>query len=246
MYRIGIDVGSTYTKYCVMENGGNITLLAAEKTPVRQKEYFTKKIKALRKEYPDEEMISCGYGKNNVDGIRKVNELTALARGVFFVEGRDCTVLDIGGQDTKIIMQEQGRLKEFFINDKCAAGSGMFLADTIGRLGIPFEKIDLSGMCEPSVRLASTCAVFAQSEIVRMIADNRTEEEILAAVIWQIFMKAKPLLGKVETDKVILSGGLCRMKGIAPFAERVFGVPCEAARNGEYLAAIGCTVLCQS
>lgn len=245
MYRIGIDVGSTYTKYCVMENGNRIALLFAEKTPVRQKEYFAEKLESLQKDYPGAEVISCGYGKSNVDGTRVINELTALPRGVFFVWGKDCTVLDIGGQDTKMITQEQGRLREFFINDKCAAGSGMFLADTLGRLGVPFEKIDLSGVCGPSVRLASTCAVFAQSEIVRMIADNRTEDEILAAVIWQIFTMAKPLLGKAETDRLILSGGLCRVEGIATFAGRVLGVPCETVGYGEYLAAVGCAGFCQ-
>ena len=74
-------------------------------------------------EYPDAKVTSCGYGKRNVSELKSINELTALAKGFFFVTGKDGIILDIGGQDTKIISQENGKLKKFFINDKCAAGA---------------------------------------------------------------------------------------------------------------------------
>lgn len=108
MYRIGIDVGSTYTKYCVIDDGEIVTLFS-EKTPIRQRVYFEGKVKELYDLYPDPEIISCGYGKANVDGIHNINELTALAKGAFFSTGENGIVLDIGGQDTKIIVQEKGQ-----------------------------------------------------------------------------------------------------------------------------------------
>lgn len=241
MYRIGIDVGSSHTKYCIMEEH-HIVSLFMEKTPVRQKEYFEEKLRSLNKEYPDAEIISCGYGKKNVANLKEINELTALARGSYFVTGRDGIVLDVGGQDTKIIIQEKGSLKEFFINDKCAAGSGMFLTNILNIIGMKFQDIDLVNIGSLPIKLSSACAVFAQSEIVELIADNRTEKEILQAVIWQIFVKAKPLLAKVESKPVLISGGLSQIREIASFAAMTLDRECYTVENGTYLAAIGCAV----
>ncbi|MBQ4482939.1 MAG: hypothetical protein II966_06865 [Lachnospiraceae bacterium] len=239
---IGIDVGSTYTKYCIAEDE-KILKLFAEKTPLRQRDYFERKLEAFKEEYPGAMIFSCGYGKSNVSGIKSVNELTALAAGFYKLTGESGTILDIGGQDTKIITEENGRLKDFFINDKCAAGSGMFLTNTLELTGVSFEDIDLKEAYDSELRLSSTCAVFAQSEIVMMIADNRTEEEIINAVIRQILIKAKPLLEKTGEKSIYLSGGLSLIPGIAPFAEKILKVKCKIPENGIYLSAIGCAFM---
>ena len=80
MYRIGIDVGSTWTKYCVMQDG-SILSLQEEKTRLHQREYFARRLAELLTDYPGAEVISCGYGRDNVGGIRNISELTALAKG---------------------------------------------------------------------------------------------------------------------------------------------------------------------
>ena len=242
MYRIGIDVGSTYTKYCAVQDG-QILSLQAEKTRLRQREYFPEKLEELLRQYPGAEVIACGYGKSNVGGIRNVSELVALAKGSWFVTGRDGAVLDIGGQDTKIILQQEGRIREFFTNEKCAAGSGMFLSGVLDLIGFPFEQIDLTDEPVASVKLSATCAVFAQSEIVGMIADNHSEKEIITAVLWQILTSAKPLLGKVCADRLLLSGGMTRIRGFTGFAEKVFQRECVTVDCGPYLSAVGCAVL---
>ncbi len=241
MYRIGIDVGSTYTKYCILKDG-KIDSLFMEKTPIRQKEYFEQKIKELKEEYQEPHIVSCGYGKKNVSGVRNINELTALARGCFHETNEDGVILDVGGQDTKIITQESGKLKEFFMNDKCAAGSGMFLSNALDMIGLGFNEINFVNLQEVPVKLSSTCAVFAQSEIVEMIADNRTEQEILQSVVWQIFIKAKPLLAKISGERLLLSGGLSQIPGITEFASKAMDWKCDVIDNGTYLAAIGCAV----
>lgn len=241
MYRIGIDVGSTYTKYCVMRNGEIITLFS-EKTPIRQRVYFEEKVKELYEIYPEAEIVSCGYGKANVDGVNNINELTALAKGAFFSTGNSGIVLDVGGQDTKIIIQEQGQLKSFFVNDKCAAGSGMFLTSALEMINVRFEDIDLSKVIGSNNYLSSTCAVFAQSEIVELIAANNSEEEIMSAIISQILIKTKPLLGKAPEEKILLSGGLSQINGIVEFAEEVLERSFFCVKECQYLSAIGCTM----
>ena len=242
MYRIGIDVGSTYTKYCITQDG-QILSLQTEKTRLRQREYFQGRLKEFRGNCPDADIVACGYGRNNVGGIRNVSELVALAKGSYFITHQDGTILDIGGQDTKIISQSAGRIREFFTNEKCAAGSGMFLSGVLDLISFPFDKIDLSEEPVPAVKLSAACAVFAQSEIVEMIAANQSEKDIIIAVLWQILTSAKPLVGKVCTDRLLLSGGLSSIRGFSAFAEKVFQKECAVAEHGPHLSAIGCAVM---
>ena len=199
MSSIGIDIGSTYTKYCVLD-GGSIKLLSSERTPVRQKEYFEKKTSELLAQYPGSNIVSCGYGRNNAGSGKTVSELVALAAGAGMVSPDHNVVLDIGGQDTKIIVCENGKLKEFFVNDKCAAGCGMFVVNSLNLLQMDFADISLGDGEQPSKKLSSTCAVFAQSEITELLADNCQPDEIVRGVIWQILVQSKALLGKVRAD----------------------------------------------
>ncbi len=243
MSGIGIDVGSSYTKYCVMENG-KITGLHSERTPIRQQEHFENVKQDLRKRYPALDIVSCGYGKQNASDGKKMNELTALAKGVGFLAPEYNVVLDIGGQDTKVIVQEDGCLKKFFVNEKCAAGSGMFLSNTLQMLEKNFGDIDLGNMGELPVTLASVCAVFAQSEIVRLLADNVAPDEIVYAVICHILAQAKVLLSKVKIgdNGVLLSGGLTQIIGFAEFASRALGCECHSEECGAFFSAIGCAL----
>lgn len=244
--RIGIDIGSTYTKYCILdraEGGRKDSMeLFCERTPVMQKEYFEKKLNRLRARYGDCPIVTCGYGRKNIEGARNISELTALAAGAAYAYPDSYAVLDIGGQDTKLICQRNGKIEKFFVNEKCAAGSGLFLGNTLHLLEIPFEELDLRGKERSGIRLSSTCAVFAQSEIVELVADGEKPMEIVQAVLEQILIQAKMLLGKTDCKEVLLSGGLTQIPGIGEYAERILGVKVAAAKDGSYLAAIGCAV----
>lgn len=239
MFNVGIDIGSTYTKYCVMDGNRKIQELFSERTPVRQREYFSRKLVVLLEQYHEMHIQSCGYGRANIHGVASLNELTALARGVEFCRSGTEYVLDIGGQDTKVIKQRKGSLVEFFLNDRCAAGSGMFLINICNMLETSPDAIDLNGATAPTIRLSSVCAVFAQSEIVGLVADNVPEREIIEAVIWQILMKAKPLLDKLDAGSLMLSGGMSVIPGIDCFAEKAFGIPCAVDKNSKFFSAIG-------
>ena len=197
MSSIGIDIGSTFTKYCVMD-GSDIVMLSSERTPVRQKEYFEKKTAELDSLYPGAPVVSCGYGKNNAGSGKTISELVTLAAGAGKIAPDHNVVLDIGGQDTKIIVCENGKLKEFFVNDKCAAGCGMFVVNSLNLLQMNFSDISLGEAVQPSVKLSSTCAVFAQSEITELIADNVQPEEIMRAVIWQILIHIVCVLVRLD------------------------------------------------
>ena len=242
MSSIGIDIGSTYTKYCVLD-GSDIVMLSSERTPIRQKEFFEKKIAELNSLYPGSSVVSCGYGKNNAGAGKTVSELVALAAGAGMTAPDFDVVLDIGGQDTKIIVCKDGRLKEFFVNDKCAAGCGMFVANSTNLLQQEFAEISLEGSDEPSLKLSSTCAVFGQTEITKLIADNVNPEEIMKGVIWQVLIQSKALLGKVRCDRLLFTGGLSQIPGIERYASSVFGIPVTVPENSQYLSAIGAAII---
>ena len=241
MRRIGIDVGSTYTKYCVLDGGGPVFF--TERTPVRQKEYFGDKLAALRAEYGACAVVTCGYGRKNAAHDRTVTELTALAKGAGALCPEADAVLDIGGQDTKLIRQEGGRLRAFFTNERCAAGCGLFLGNVLRLLDMDFDALDLTGCGKPALRLSSVCAVFAQTEIVELIAAGTDEKEIVHAVIAQILTQSRALLGKTDCSAPALSGGLTRIPGIGPFAEAVLERPVTVPEQGAYLSALGCALL---
>jgi len=242
MRRIGIDIGSTYTKYCCTDTAGEICELICEKTPLRQKEFFAKRLQELMRTYPDAEVVSCGYGKKNIASVRQVSELTALAAGANYLCPGIPVILDIGGQDTKVIRQENGRLVDFFTNERCAAGCGMFLYNILNLLQLDFQELDFSGMGCPEIKLSSVCAVFAQSEIVELLAEDVPEQKIIHAVVWQILSQAGMLLGKVDCKEILLSGGISEIKGTAAMAELVFEKKVSILPESRYLSAVGCAV----
>lgn len=241
MRGIGIDVGSTYTKYCVWD-GGTFEF-CSERTPVHQKEYFDAKLRCLRERYGECEIVSCGYGRKNVPFDRTVTELTALAKGAEALCPEADAILDIGGQDTKLIRQEGGRLKAFFTNNRCAAGCGLFLGNVLRLLEIDFAALDLTDCTQPRLKLNSVCAVFAQTEIVGLIAAGEDNLEIVHAVIAQILTQARALLAKVDCHRLALSGGLTQIRGIGSFAEAVLGRAVLVPKHGAYISALGCALI---
>lgn len=242
MYKIGIDIGSTYTKYCIIEDNELIRLTAV-KTPVRQAEYFEREIIKLTDMYPDAGITTCGYGRRNVAGAGNINELSALSIGLKSVLPDAEYALDIGGQDSKVIRCRNGQLTEFFVNDKCAAGSGMFLTHACDLLGVAFDDIVLKPVELLDIRLSSVCAVFAQSEMVELIAANVDEQTILSAVVYQILTQTKPLVEKIGltgSDKLALSGGLTKIAGFDKYAQTVLNREVVIPEHSDYLSAVGC------
>jgi predicted CoA-substrate-specific enzyme activase len=232
-----MDVGGGVDR----EEFGQTHTYYSERTPVRQRECFDAKLAELRRSYPDCVIVSCGYGRHNFDSLKTITELAALATGLEHVAPGTQIALDIGGQDTKTIRQIHGKVREFFINDKCAAGSGMFLTNVLHTLGIPFEDIEL---CETDVKLSATCAVFAQTEIVGLIADGVTPEDIVSATLRLLFLQGRVLLEKLGSSaSVALCGGLTQIQGIRPFAERWLERSIILPDQAQYLAALGCALM---
>ncbi|MDR1206019.1 MAG: acyl-CoA dehydratase activase [Peptococcaceae bacterium] len=203
------------------------------------------KLEALGYDLSAAKVVATGYGRVSIPyADAAVTEISCHGRGVSRLFGRDCTVLDIGGQDTKIISLKNGKVRDFRMNDKCAAGTGRFLEVMANTLGVTLEA--LFGLAEKGggVRISSLCTVFAESEIVSLAGSGRSREDIAYGVCESIVEKVSALCGRHTADDIyFISGGLCesgylRRRFAETLKAEVFSAP-----EARYAGALGAAIL---
>jgi predicted CoA-substrate-specific enzyme activase len=188
-------------------------------------------------------LISTGYGRNTLevaDG-ETIPELKAHVKGAIFQTGlRDFTLVDLGGQDSKIIQVKKGRMIDFMTNDKCAASSGRYLENMANILGITLEE--LGEYAQDPVELSSTCAVFGESELIGKIVEGEPLSRLAAGVNATIVKRILPLLRSFPGEVIVFTGGVAHNRAIQELLHEGTGrelvVPPEPQFNG----AIGCAV----
>ena len=190
-------------------------------------------------------VVATGYGRINVPfADRQITELTCHARGVasFFPSVR--TALDIGGQDAKGLKIRDGKLIDFVMNDKCAAGTGRFLEVIADTLGLKLEELgNISSKSTNKVNISSTCTVFAQQEIVSRISEGVPIEDIVAGLHDAIASRAVRMLKtlKIEPD-IVFTGGVAKNIGVVKAVRENLGrevlVPEDPLISGALGAAI--------
>ena len=250
MYFAGIDIGSTMTKVVLMDEGSN--LLAAIKGPTgpehRQlaNEVMRQALEQAGLQIDD---ISCivatGYGRVNVPfADRQITELSCHARGVssLFPDAR--TAIDIGGQDAKCMKIDNGRLTNFVMNDKCAAGTGRFLEVTAAALGIELEDMgDISLKATKKIQISNLCTIFAQQEVVALLSRGEKLENIVAGLHDALASRTAALARRlgIEPD-LVLTGGVAKNNGMVKAMQESLGceifVPEEPLLTGALGAAI--------
>jgi predicted CoA-substrate-specific enzyme activase len=239
---IGVDVGASFTKVCVLTPDRVIRRLTTIRTPVLQKPYFASMAAGLADEFGDCAISSCGYGQLNIEHHNAVSELAALARGLDFIAPNIHTALDIGGQDSKAISCAGGKVTSFALNDQCAAGCGLFFLSALNLLDIPMEGAAVEDtMCQP---LSSICAVFAQTEIVRRAAAGETAQQLLDAAVMTIVRQAARLLGRVSAvEPIAFTGGLSLLNGASRMLGHATNKLVVVPPHSSMLSAIGCAVM---
>jgi len=186
-------------------------------------------------------LAATGYGRGRIEGrTAELTEISAHAAGAEFLSPGLKTVIDIGGQDCKVISAAGGRVLDFLMNDKCAAGSGRFLEAVSARLGLDSASIETLLAAGKSAALNSTCVVFAESEITALIAQGVSREEILGGVADAMAARIAALAARLSpAEPAVLSGGLSRSAGIAKALSRSLGITVRTLENGIYAGAIG-------
>ncbi len=250
MHFAGVDIGSTMTKIVVIDTDGK--LVSAIKGPTGPEhrrlanEVMKTALEQARLQLDDiSYVVATGYGRLNVPfADRQITELTCHARGVSSLFPNVRTAIDIGGQDAKCLKINNGKLVDFVMNDKCAAGTGRFLEVVAATLGIKLEDMGaISLRSTRKVPISNFCTIFAQQEVVSHLSEGKKVEDIIAGLHDALASRvaALALRLKVEPD-VVLTGGVAKNAGIVEAMKENLGgellVPEDPLLTGAMGAAL--------
>jgi predicted CoA-substrate-specific enzyme activase len=218
---LGIDVGSTTTKIVGVDANGEMVWHLLEQTEPRVEHQVVRFLERTHQEaeiHDEISLIATGYGRRLVhQATRQVTEITCHARGVFWEFHHSGTLVDIGGQDSKVIsISPQGQVVDFVMNDKCAAGTGRFLENTAGRLQVPVEQLGEQALStSQEVSISSTCTVFAESEVISLIAHGVPVPSILRGLHRSLIQRIVAMIRTVGLlPPLMLSGGVAHNAAI--------------------------------
>ena len=211
-YFVGIDIGSTASKTVVLD-GEKVIDAFVLPTGWNGRETAQAIYQVLEEKGYTENMrcVATGYGRVCVDYADKVvTEITCHGKGGYALFQKDCLIVDVGGQDTKIIQIEDGQVKDFLMNDKCAAGTGKFIEVMATRLGYGLEEMYEMAAKGTPLSISSMCTVFAESEVIGHIGSGEAREDIAAGVIDSVAARVSNLLIRYGAGtEIVLTGGLC-------------------------------------
>lgn len=251
MYTLGIDVGSSSSKAVILEDGKTITaqrvveIGTGSSGPEKVLDEVFKEANLTVDDMAN--IISTGYGRFNVEYAKgEISEITCHAKGALFEIPGTTTILDIGGQDVKAIkLNGQGMVMQFAMNDKCAAGTGRFLDVMSKVLEIPMSEMgDWYFKSKNPAPVSSTCTVFAESEVISLLAKKIPKEDIVAGVHRSIASKASALVRRVGVDGTLtMTGGVARDLGVVDAISRELGVEVKVAAHPQAVGALGAALL---
>lgn len=186
--------------------------------------------------------VSTGYGRNRVDyRDEQVTEITCHARGMHEVFPEARTIIDIGGQDSKVInLHADGSIQKFIMNDQCAAGTGRFIEVMARIVDIPLEEVGpLSLKATEPATISSVCTVFAESEVISKAAGGVSPENILAGIHQSVARRINGLLGAAWQPPLAMSGGLAQNPGLVAELEKMAGRKIFVPEEPQFIGALG-------
>lgn len=244
---VGIDIGSTASKVAIMDDDKKeilyTKLLPSGWNSRETGEEIKNWIESLN--LGDVGIVATGYGRISVPYADKtVTEITCHAKGALFLNPKDMTVIDIGGQDTKVIVVEDDMVSDFLMNDKCSAGTGKFLEVMANRLGLTLQEMfEFAKKGEP-VPISSVCTVFAESEIISLMGKGTPREDIACGVVQSIVKKVAALSSKrLKSGDVFLTGGFCDSDYVIEELSKELGATVHTDPRARFAGAIGAALL---
>jgi len=244
----GIDLGSRSVKLVIMDNN-SVQRSEIFETVQFYRKYGTPTPEGLVVDFNAVGMgeirdaVATGYGRNtiNIVGATVIAELKAHTVGAIWQTGlTNFTVLDLGGQDSKVIKVRNGKMVDFATNDKCAASTGRYLENMATVLGISLNE--LSSYWENPVELSATCAIFGESELIGRIVEGYSVPELSAGVNYTIFKRIKPMLTALKSETIIFTGGVALGSAIGKIIESELGKQVVVPKYPQLNGAIGCAV----
>lgn len=253
-YYGGCDVGSTYTKAVILDENGKIcadtTIRSKINSEVSAKLAMEEVLNKVGLNSSEElgYLIGTGYGRNKVPfADENISEISCHAMGVHVTDPTVKAIIDIGGQDVKgISIDTDGTVKNFAMNDKCAAGTGRFLEIMADRLGISQQQMaDLARSGEPT-KISSMCTVFAESEVISLIGRGEPRENIARGVIDSVVSRVATMAGQAAGAPYYLTGGLCENAFVVERLGELLGSPVTTSPQARFAGAIGAAIRAQA
>ena len=250
IYTLGIDIGSSSSKAVILRDGSDVVSQAVIQVgtgtsgPARvlEKVFEGQKIGMDDIAYT----VATGYGRFSVkEADKQISEISCHAKGIYHKHPRARTIIDIGGQDAKAIrLNDNGNIAQFVMNDKCAAGTGRFL-DVMSRvLEIPLSEMgEVHFHATEWAFVSSTCTVFAESEVISLLSQGVSRENIVAGVHQSVASKACSLVYRVGmTEDIVMCGGVARNKGAVDAIEKELGKHVIVVDSPQLTGALGAAI----
>lgn len=245
MLRIGIDIGSTAAKAAVLVDD---ELVGMEVVPTGFNSFdassrLAQTLGARGWDCERLPVVATGYGRVSVPYADKtITEITCHGKGAGYLFGPDGIIIDVGGQDTKIIHLVDGKVRKFLMNDKCAAGTGKFLEVMADRMGVTQTDLSLLARSGSPTRISNMCTVFAESEVISLIGAGEPRENIAHAIVDSVASKVASQAGQLVTGNpcgCFLTGGLCDNGYVVECLSRHLGTSVTTRPEARFAGAIG-------
>ena len=242
----GIDIGSRTIKLVVVEGNEIVKSFVTDTThdPLEQ-------CKRLMEQTSFDRILATGYGRHFFEAycdVPTITEIKAFARGAKALFPNCRTILDIGGQDTKAIaLDEKGNITKFEMNDRCAAGTGMFLEVIAKTLGYDLEEFGKEALkADGNIQINSMCTVFAQSEVTSLLARRQKREDIARGIHMAILNRTLSLLKRVSTlPDIVFAGGVARNPCIKSLLVETLRSEVKVPENPQMVGAYGAAMIAQ-
>ncbi|MDD1676622.1 MAG: acyl-CoA dehydratase activase [Methanomicrobiales archaeon] len=252
MISAGIDAGAATTKgvlfrdntimgYRIADTGFNFLTASETIFSILLESY------SIRREEIGH-VYATGYGRSSISFADKsVSEITAHAKGVSFLFPGVQGIIDVGGQDSKVIVVENGRVVDFLMNDKCAAGTGKFLEYTAKALEVPISDLgELARVSDHRAAITSMCTVFAESEVISLRARGFLKEDIAAGLIRSIAQRVAVMAKRMGLkENIAFVGGVAKNAGMRAALEKELGVPLYVPFEPQITGALGAAIAAQ-
>jgi predicted CoA-substrate-specific enzyme activase len=251
----GIDIGSLTAKIIVLAtSNGDSNDFQQKYSFIRRvgynpagvaKNLVNMAIKAVKEENIDY-IVSTGYGRKLAQANESITEITCHAKGAFFVNPNIRTIVDIGGQDSKVIqINDRGQVQDFEMNDKCSAGTGRFLEVMANALEVDIADFGTQALISTNpASISSTCTVFAESEVISRLNQGADRLDIIAGIHRTIATKIAALTARVGIKSLVaLTGGVALNPGVKKMLEDQLGVTIEVPDHPQMIGALGAALL---
>jgi predicted CoA-substrate-specific enzyme activase len=253
MYTAGIDIGSISTKAVIMRDGqllASRVILTGYNAENAGKKVFDAVLDDLQiSASAITRIVATGYGRKGLAMADKsITEIMCHATGARYLNPLIRSIIDIGGQDSKaILLDDRGKVANFAMNDKCAAGTGRFLEVMARALEVDLDELGrMSLKADLPARISSLCTVFAESEIISLIAKGEKRGNIIAGIHESICVRVLAMANRIGIKSpVMMTGGVAKNIGVVRAFEKAIGSPIEVSDYAQVNGAIGAALLAQ-